>query len=912
MLISKHINTTIKATFLFCSLYFITITTNAQTCIDLLGFTNPAATVLEPVRIDTSSGDFNIITTIGSGAPISATPGTATAYAENNELFFVQQSLSNATVRNIDALSGNPLSSNSDIENITELQYDCFSNTLFALEFVTAASVRLVTVDIDGASLSSVSGAISIPSTLLTGTSTYDPYNNQYYFVMQDGGDFLLYNINADTGTNTNITLSFEPAGLNYDFVNEQLIAIAGNGQIYTIDPATNTEILIGAANLDGNTISLGNTAYDPFTGVLYVVAQDGVGSFLMYSINASDASSAAAAVNLPYEVYNLTAAIPCEAIPDFSWENTCVGDLVQFTDLSIGAANWNWDFGDPASGANNTSTEQDPTHFYANEGSYTVTLNIDGCLGTTSISQTIEVIQPAFANFDTPNDTIVSCDGTLSAEFYPDATYLWNTGGNTNEINIFVSATYSVEITVDGCTTNNEVFAVLGGNNDDGVWPEESVSFCEGSNFTLDASQDEADSYTWSTTETTPVITVSEEGIYGVTISQGECTITDEIEVVFVEGPDISLTPDISECGDSFELSANGTLAGISYEWSTGETTPSITVNSSNTYTVTASLNGCDIIQSSNVNLTPFTPPNLGPELLIVCETETVTLDATTAGATYDWSTGETTPTITVNSSAPGEYWVEVRADDCAANDTINIEFTPSLTIDLGEDATICENDTLILDTQINDLGAVHVWSNGEFTQSIIVVESGNYSVTVDNSGCTATDDINIEVQALPQVNFASNLEICPALSEQITLDAANAGASFNWSTGETSQQITVTNGGLYTVEVNTNEGCRATASANVLERCEIILLVPTAFSPNGDGINDELRVVSQFVEDFELQVYNRWGLPVFVTNNIAEGWDGTYRGVEQEVGTYAWFATFTDNEGNVSTEKGNVTLIR
>jgi gliding motility-associated-like protein len=106
---------------------------------------------------------------------------------------------------------------------------------------------------------------------------------------------------------------------------------------------------------------------------------------------------------------------------------------------------------------------------------------------------------------------------------------------------------------------------------------------------------------------------------------------------------------------------------------------------------------------------------------------------------------------------------------------------------------------------------------------------------------------------------------------------------------------------------------GCIAYDSVIVNVVPNYSLFVPNAFTPNGDGVNDELRPL-QF-GNFELllfQVYNRWGELMFETNNINIGWDGTYKGLDQEVGSYVYYIRARDPLGKLTEFKGNATLIR
>ncbi|MCY1636783.1 hypothetical protein, partial [Marinifilum sp. D737] len=105
---------------------------------------------------------------------------------------------------------------------------------------------------------------------------------------------------------------------------------------------------------------------------------------------------------------------------------------------------------------------------------------------------------------------------------------------------------------------------------------------------------------------------------------------------------------------------------------------------------------------------------------------------------------------------------------------------------MDLGTDQETCAGGTIILDA--GNAGASYLWSNGATTQSITVSTSGNYSVVVtDSNGCSATDDVNVTVHPNPVVDLGTDQETCAGGT--ITLDAGNAGASYLWSNGATTQ---------------------------------------------------------------------------------------------------------------------------
>lgn len=114
------------------------------------------------------------------------------------------------------------------------------------------------------------------------------------------------------------------------------------------------------------------------------------------------------------------------------------------------------------------------------------------------------------------------------------------------------------------------------------------------------------------------------------------------------------------------------------------------------------------------------------------------------------------------------------------------------------------------------------------------------------------------------------------------------------------------------YTITVTDPAGCKLSDSLDV-SVTQLGLLIPTGFSPNGDGENDVFRVLNKNLAEIDLQVFNRWGEKVYETTDWTVGWDGTYKGVKQDIGVYVWECRYRFlGETTIHTAKGNVTLIR
>lgn len=114
-----------------------------------------------------------------------------------------------------------------------------------------------------------------------------------------------------------------------------------------------------------------------------------------------------------------------------------------------------------------------------------------------------------------------------------------------------------------------------------------------------------------------------------------------------------------------------------------------------------------------------------------------------------------------------------------------------------------------------------------------------------------------------------------------------------------------------LYSSIITTNNGCAKNCTYEV--KVQNGLLLPTAFSPNGDGINDLFRILNTNITLLSFSIYNRWGELVFQTKNISQGWDGNFLDTKQDMGVYIWSADYLITKtGKRKLAKGNVTLLR
>jgi uncharacterized repeat protein (TIGR01451 family) len=219
-----------------------------------------------------------------------------------------------------------------------------------------------------------------------------------------------------------------------------------------------------------------------------------------------------------------------------------------------------------------------------------------------------------------------------------------------------------------------------------------------------------------------------------------------------------------------------------------------------------------CEVVaigtHGTNFESTFFSSFNfsLGQDKL-VCNGDVVTLDAGFGGS-YLWSTGETSQTISVSSA--GAYSVEVQ-NGCITKDTINVSYTGPPTVNLGNDTTICGGTTLLLNSGYSN--ATYLW-NGGSTSQYKNVSSGKHYVKVNIGSCESSDTIN--VASLPSifVNLGADQTVCSGTN--VNLNAGNAGASFLWSSGKTTQVDTITSPGKHWVRVF-NQHCFKSDTINI-----------------------------------------------------------------------------------------------
>jgi gliding motility-associated-like protein len=226
-----------------------------------------------------------------------------------------------------------------------------------------------------------------------------------------------------------------------------------------------------------------------------------------------------------------------------------------------------------------------------------------------------------------------------------------------------------------------------------------------------------------------------------------------------------------------------------------------------------------------------------------------------------------------------------------------------------LGKDTSACVLKNVPLAATVDVTGANYLWSTGDVTKAIIVNDPGKYWFQVEQNGCIASDTVKVGIKTTPVVDLGIDTSVC--YSKPFYLSAkTSVPATYVWNTGQSSPQILISKPGQYSVKV-TGE-CEATDTVNIFTGdCDIF--IPTAFTPNGDGKNDYFGILNDFISrDFTMQVFDRWGKPVFVSQSSTEKWDGTFKGKPMPNGGYSWIITYINAMGYTKRLKGMVLILR
>ena len=382
--------------------------------------------------------------------------------------------------------------------------------------------------------------------------------------------------------------------------------------------------------------------------------------------------------------------------------------------------------------------------------GSYTCTVTQGGCHGVSntvniSVSNNLSPIISA-----TPSLNICA-GGSAVLDAGPGySTYAWSSGSSSETATVSAANTYTVTVTQGACS--GTATATLNVGNFPltvSVIPAGPVSVCAGTNVTLDAGAG-YNTYSWSNATTSETIQPTTTGSYGITVSQNSCTGTASVNVTFNPLPVPAITspgPLLICAGGIVTLDAGAGYT--SYSWSDGDNTQTTQVSTAETYSVTVvDSHNCAGSDSAVVAVSP--PPV--PVIVatgIPCNGLPVTLSTSSVYSSYQWSNGDTTPTISV--TLPGNYYVTVTLTGCTGSSVVPYTYAASQ-LPVEYVSQIQSGGPTLL--QVSPAGAGYQWMSqqtpgGAFTLLSSTAQTLNvtcsftpvyYTAVVTQNGCNDT----------------------------------------------------------------------------------------------------------------------------------------------------------------------------
>lgn len=493
----------------------------------------------------------------------------------------------------------------------------------------------------------------------------------------------------------------------------------------------------------------------------------------------------------------------------NFDFVEVCAGNDVtfrNFSSISSGTVSYNWDFGN-----GNKSSFKNPVENYTDAKNYTVTLK-----GTSSkacvanITKSLEIFPLPI--IDIPS-AVSTCTKTITLDAKnPGSSYLWSDNSSASTFTTTQSGTYSVRVTSPKSCTSTHQFDVALESSFVSNFPS-SLSACD--NAILDAGNPGSISYTWSTGETTRLISVDNSGIYTLdVVDQNNCAGHAMVDVTINKSPVVDLGNKISICSqDSYTLTAPA-FSGT-YLWSTGETTQAISVSEAKVYQVKLTTpEKCSTTSSVELGLYPLPKFSLGQDRAMC---DSITLISPLSANEFTWSDASKNKSFWTDKA--GLYWLEIKdGNSCSFRDTVVLSLSPKPLVALGNDQTICEGTQVLLDAQ--NAGSTFSWQDGSTKSTILVSSSGTYKVRVTNSfNCWKEDEIKITVAPKVLVNLGEDQVLCSG--QKLDLDAGFEGSTYSWETPNgvfsSDQKISIQDSGAFWVNVTTIHGCKGVDSIRV-----------------------------------------------------------------------------------------------
>jgi gliding motility-associated-like protein len=525
-----------------------------------------------------------------------------------------------------------------------------------------------------------------------------------------------------------------------------------------------------------------------------------------------------------------------------------CINVPVNFTDTSrtiYGVVNrWRWDFGNPATLAD-TSRLQNPTYTYTAAGVYTVTLVVNNSKGCTkTITQDLTVSTPPPINMLFRDSTYCALDsiqlnasGSGSFSWTPN-NFILNANTATPTVFPPVPTRYYVTLNANGCISRDSVNVNPVNNLTASVTGPGSI--CEEDTVLLSGSSNRSNvTWQWNNPGTLSAPNAQQTNAFPITTTNYLLTVRWGRNCIATAPKTISVTPlaipvvspGASLCKGSpgVPISASG---GNTYTWTpaTGLSAANIAnpiarPDTTTTYVVKVGVTGCSKLRDDSVTVTvrPLPLLTLINDTLI-CSIDTLQLTTTGTGS-FSWTPNYNISSITggsplVSPDVPTWYYTTLTDGfGCQSKDSVKVDVKLFVTLDAGNDTTICRTDGFNINTVSDALS--YKWTPSTYLDRDDVkrpfatpLSTTKYYVTANIGKCQSNDSVTIRIVPYPNARAGNDTLLCPGTSGQLF---ATGGSSYFWSpttflssnTIADPRVITPTGGIRYIVTVTDTLGC-------------------------------------------------------------------------------------------------------
>ncbi len=612
----------------------------------------------------------------------------------------------------------------------------------------------------------------------------------------------------------------------------------------------------------------------------------------------------------------------------------------------------------------NSVTFQSSPTFTGLTAGNYVGTIkDARGC----SDVVLVQITQPNSLQVQIDTLTNVSCYNSATGAIYlglgggtAPYSFHWNNNDSTQDISNLAAGTYNVTVTdAKGCNgfigaTVTQPLALF--VNVASYHNLHCYNDSTGSIETAASGGTPPYSFAWSNSSNFQNIYSLHQGTYTLTVHDAS-GCADSLSQALTQPT--QLVPVISgtnvTCGNtsngSVSFSVSGGTTPYSYIWNNGSSSQNLGNIGGGIYVVRAQdANGCAVYDS--ITITGASSPilaNIASVSPTCAGTSTGTIIAVVTGGvepfTYAWSTTPVSTTAAINNLPAGTYTLTVvDAIGCSVTVTETLRQTDSLVVNANVNGAKCFNTSsgAVVANVSGGISPFTYLVNGvqQTTDTFRNLSAGNYSVLViDANGCQATSSFVVASPAAFSVKLSlTDQSILTGMQTQLIATPTSSSAVLNYfwspmvengadlfsygSCSDTSNcgtpyvkpPFTTT----FTVQMMNADSCIASDTITVNVTSQPVSFIPTAFTPNNDGLNDRFQFAILGVNTAEVSIFNRWGERVYYnanqTNTVSatDGWDGTVKGKDAPPDSYVYQIKATYFDGNVRNLSGTVTLMR